>query len=166
MAIDFSVVLNVNIYLPFLHIHLPSMPTRRLERRLSIRDKRLKVGLVPRASLRCRLEGIILATVGIVTSGRGIRRTVRLTTRLNPHKRIRVGRASCSGRAHTKTGAVDVAPVTPLLAEASDGVAASVDDGLTWHASSLEERAKRLDVDLLVLALVPLSISGLGELSW
>lgn len=105
-------------------------------------------------------------TAEAVVAGRArIRSTIGLATGLDPDKGVGVRGASGGGGADTETGAVDVAPVTPLETEAGDGVAAGVDNGLGGHAGGFEERAEGLDVDLLVLALVPLRVGGLGELS-
>ena len=102
----------------------------------------------------------------VVAGGRGVGGTVGLATGLDPDEGVGLRGASGARGADTETGAVDVAPVTPLEAEAGDGVAAGIDDGLAGHTGGLEERAEGLDVDLLVLALVPLRVGGLGELSW
>jgi hypothetical protein len=102
----------------------------RLKRRVSVAHKVLEVGLVPLSSLRRRLERIVLSAERIVPVCAAIARTIRLATRLDPHKRINKCVAGLAGGTHTEAGALDVAPVTPLLAEASHTVARSVDDGL------------------------------------
>jgi hypothetical protein len=132
---------------------------------LSVLDKHLKVSLVPGTSLRRRLESVVLATERVVAGSRGITRTVRLTTGLNPDERVDERRAGVGGRADTETGAVDVAPVTPLEAQTGDAVAGSVDDGLAGHTGGLELRRDELDEQLLVLGLVPLGVGGFGELA-
>jgi hypothetical protein len=104
-----------------------SQSFKRLESRLSVLDKHLKVCLVPGTSLRRRLERILLTTEGVVAGSRAVRRTVRLTTGLDPDERVDERGASVGGGSDTETGAVDVAPVTPLEAETADGVAASID---------------------------------------
>lgn len=53
----------------------------------------------------------------------------------------------------------------PLLTETLNTVAAGVDDGVVGHAGGLEGGAEDLDVGLLVLALVPLGVGGVGELA-
>ena len=136
-----------------------------LERGLSVLDEHLEVCLVPSTRLRGRLERIVLSTVGVVSGRASIRSTIRLATRLDPDKGIDERVSSGASGADTETGAVDVAPVTPLLAEASDGVAAGIDDGLGRHAGSLELGAEERDVEFLVLRFVPLRIGGFGELS-
>ena len=139
---------------------------KRLERGLSVLDELLEVGLVPGTSLGSGLEGVFLSAVRIVAGGAGIRSTVRLTTGLNPDEGVDERVAGGASGADTETGTLDVAPVTPLLAEASDGVAASIDDGLAGHAGALELGGEQSHVLLLVLGLVPLRVGGLGELSW
>ena len=121
--------------------------------------------MVPGTSLGCRLERIVLSAERIVARRAGIRSTIGLAAGLDPHESVCLAGAGGGGRAHAEAGAVDVAPVTPLLAEAGDGVAARVDDGLGGHAVLLKQRAEGLDVRLLVLALVPLRVGRLGELA-
>lgn len=137
----------------------------RLERGIGVLDQHLKVSLVPGTGLRRRLESVRLSAERVVADGAGIRGTIGLTTGLDPDKGIRKAGASVGGGADTETGAVDVAPVAPLLAEMLDTVAAGIDDGLAGHASRLEFGREGLDVELLVLALVPLGVGGIGELS-
>lgn len=139
---------------------------RCLERRFGILQKHLKVRLVPLTSLGRRLESIVLAAERIIARGRTVRSTIRLTTRLDPHKRIHKRRACAGCRPDSKASTVDVAPVTPLLAQATDSIASSIYNGLSWHTSRLEFRREELYIELLVLRLVPLCIRGLGELSW
>lgn len=110
----------------------------RLQSWLSVLDQVLKVGLVPRTSLRRRGERIGHTAVRVVAGRRAVRGTIGLATRLDPDESIDEGVASAAGRADTKASALDVAPVAPLLAETGDGVAASVDDGLAGHAGGLE----------------------------
>ena len=106
---------------------------------------------------------IFLSAVRVVALGASVAGTIGFTTGLDPDEGISLRVTSLTGWADTETGAVDVAPVTPLLAETGNGVTASINDGIVGHASSLELLAEGSDVLLLVLALVPLSISGLGE---
>jgi hypothetical protein len=102
---------------------------------------------------------------GIVTVGSGIAGTIRFTTGLDPDESINVGVASAASRTDTETGTLDVAPITPLWAETSDTAAASINDSLGGHTGALEGGTEVLDVELLVLALVPLSIRELGKLA-
>lgn len=144
----------------------PSLLDRsHLQSRLSVLDQILKVGLVPRTSLRGWCERIRHTTEAVVTGSGRVRSTIRLTTRLDPDKGINKRVASGTSRADTETSALDVAPVAPLLAETSDAVAASVDDGLAGHAGGLELGREESDELLLVLGLIPLGIGGLGELA-
>jgi hypothetical protein len=141
------------------------VPLRRLKSRLSVLEQHLEVGLVPLASLGGGLERIRLTTVRVVAVSRGIAGTIRLATGLDPDKGVDEGVASGGRRAHTEAGAVDVAPVTPLLAKPSDTVAGGVDNGLAGHASGLELGREEADVELLVLGLVVLAVGGAGELA-
>jgi hypothetical protein len=143
----------------------PADRSTHLERGLSVLDEHLEVSLVPGTSLRSRLVSILLSAVRVVASSAGVGSTIGLATGLDPDEGINEGVSSSTSGADTETGAVDVAPVTPLLAEASDGVAAGIDDGLAGHAGALELGAEERDVELLVLGLVPLGIGGFGELS-
>jgi hypothetical protein len=136
-----------------------------LKSRLSIAYEVLEVGLVPLSSLGRWLIGIVLSAERIVPGRARIARTVGLATGLDPHKRINKSVAGLAGRTHTETGALDVAPVTPLLAEASNTVARGVDDGLSWHAGRFELGGDHGDVKLLVLRLVVLRVCGFAELS-
>lgn len=137
----------------------------RLQSRLSILNQVLKVRLVPRTRLRARSERIRHTAERIIPRRRAIRRTIRLATRLDPDKGIdkRVARGARGADAEAR--ALDVAPVAPLLAEAGDGVAARVDDGLAGHAGGLELGREEGDELLLVLRLVPLRVGGFGELT-
>jgi hypothetical protein len=142
------------------------LTTDRLKSRLSVLDKHLKVRLVPLPSLRRRLERILHTAVGIVARSRCITGTIGLATGLDPHESIDERISGRASRANTEASAVDVAPVTPLLAQAGDGVAARIDDGLRGHAGGLELRREEGDKLLLVLGLVPLRVRGLGEFAW
>lgn len=137
-----------------------------LERWNGVLDQHLEVSLVPSTSLRRWLERIVLSAERVIAVGAGVRGTVRLATGLDPDEGVDEAGASGASRADTEAGTVDVAPVTPLLAETGDTVAASVDDSLGWHAGALELGGEEGNVLLLVLGLVPLGIGGLGELSW
>jgi hypothetical protein len=127
---------------------------------LGVLDEHLKVGLVPGTGLGGGVVGVVLAAEAVVAGGRAVAGAVRLAAGLDPHKGVGEVVTGRARRAHAKAGAVDVAPVTPLLAQAGDGVAARVDDGVVGHAGRLEQGRKRVDVDLLVLALVVLGVRG------
>lgn len=147
-------------------IYIQPLPTpyhNTLEGRLSISQQLLKVNLVPLSCLRRRVEGILLSTERIIPRRRSIRRPIRLTTRLNPHKRIGIARPGSPRRPDAETRALNIAPVTPLLAQPGNGIASRVDDSLTRHASRFEQGAECLHVDLFVLALVPLGVCCFGE---
>lgn len=121
--------------------------------------------MVPFSSLRSGLVGVVLAAEAIVASSARIRGTVTLAAGLSPNESVRLGVTRISGRSNTETGAVDVAPVTPLLAETGDGVATGVHDGIVGHAGRLELGAELCHVRLLVLAAVVLGVLGAGELT-
>lgn len=142
-----------------------SKEMNRLERRLGVLDERNEVVLVPGTSLGRGLVRIVLAAVAVVAGSGGVGGTIRLTTGLNPDESISERVAGAGGWADTETGTGNVAPVTPLLAEVGDTVAAGIHDSLGWHTGALELGRKELDVCLLVLSLVPLGVGGLGELS-
>ena len=132
----------------------------RLERRLRVLQQRLEVRLVPRPGLGAGLEGIVLPAERVVAHGGGVAGTVALAAGLDPDERVDLARARAGGRACAEAGTLDVAPVTPLLAQALDAVAGGVDDGLVGHAGGREVRGEQLDVGLLVGRLVPLSVTG------
>ena len=136
-----------------------------LERRLSILQQHLKVILVPGTCLGTGLIRIALTAEAIVPSGAAIAGAVRLAAGLDPDEGVSEVVASGGGRADTETGAVDVAPVAPLLAQTRHAVAARVDDGVVGHAGRLERGPEVVEVQLLVLALVVLGVRGLGELA-
>jgi hypothetical protein len=143
----------------------PPSPVTNLQSRLSILNQVLKIRLVPRSRLGTRAERILLSTKAIIPGSARIARSIRLATRLDPHKRIDEGVASGARGTHTEASALDVAPVAPLLAQARHAVAARVDDGLAWHACGLEFRREEGHELLLVLRLVPLRVGGFGELA-
>ena len=109
----------------------------RLELGLGVLEEHLEVGLVPLTSLGRGLVGIGLTAVRVVSGGARVAGSVRLTTGLTPDEGIGQLETSVSGGADTETSAVNVAPVTPFLTETSDGVSASVDDGVLGETSSL-----------------------------
>jgi hypothetical protein len=133
------------------------------ERRLSILEQHLKVGLVPLASLWRGAERSRLSAKGVVTVRSAVAGTIGLSTGFDPNESICEWVASGGSRADTETGSVDAALVSLDLAEALHGVAACVDDGVGGHAVLLDERQDGVDVALLVLALVVLGIGGEGE---
>lgn len=108
-----------------------------LECGLSVLEKHLEVGLVPFTGLGRGLVRVGLAAEGVVSGSTLVAGAVRLTTGLTPDEGIGKLETSVSGGADTETGAVDIAPVTPFLTETSDGVSASVDDGVLGETSSL-----------------------------
>lgn len=136
-----------------------------LESGLGVLDEHLEVGLVPGTSLGRGLVGVVLAAEAVVPGGGRVAGSVGLTTGLDPDEGIGKIVAGVGRGADTESGAVDVAPVTPLVAQASDGVAAGIDDGVVGHAGRLEQRREGVDVDLLVLARVVLGIRGIRELT-
>lgn len=136
-----------------------------LELGLGVLEQHLEVGLVPGTSLGRGLEGVVLAAEAVVPGGGRVAGSVGLATGLDPDEGIGKLVAGVGRGADTESGAVDVAPVTPLVAQASDGVAAGIDDGVVGHAGRLEQRRKGVDVDLLVLARVVLGIRGIRELT-
>jgi hypothetical protein len=136
-----------------------------LKSRLSIAHKVLEESLVPRTRLWRRLKRVTLSAERIVPVRARIARTIRLATRLDPHKRINKRVTGCTSGTHTEARALDVAPVTPFLAEASDTVARSVNDGLGGHAGGLELGGDHGNVELLVLRLVVLCVGGFAELA-
>jgi hypothetical protein len=152
--------------LPSLHTFLPHLEEIcivYLQSRLSILDQVLKVRLVPLTGLGTRRERIRHTAEGIVSGRARIARAVRLATRLDPHEGIdeRVARGTCG--THTEASTLDVAPMSPLLAETSDTVAGGVNDGLGGHACGFEFGGEESDVLLLVLRLVVLGVGGFGE---
>ena len=93
-----------------------------LELRASVLEEHLKVLLVPLTGLGRRLEGVGHAAERVVAGGRCVASSVRLATGLAPDEGIDELGTGIGGRADTEAGAVNVAPVAPFLAEASDGV--------------------------------------------
>jgi hypothetical protein len=91
------------------------MSFQSLERWASVGEKLHEVVLEPSTSLGSRLESVSVSAVSIVPRSAGIRCTITLATRLDPH--VGVQKRIVSGRAgsETETCANDVAPVTPGL---------------------------------------------------
>lgn len=100
----------------------------------------------------------------VVASSRGIRGTIRLTTRLDPDESVDEGIASVGRGSETESSSGSVAPVTPsLLASGLLTRSALVDDELgTGPALLLQKRRQSVDVLLLVVVGVALSVVGLG----
>lgn len=132
---------------------------------LGVLEEDLEVGLVPLAGLGRRLEGVGLAAEGVVALGALVAGAVGLTAGLAPDEGVGELVAGLSGGADAEARAVHVAPVAPLLPQARHGVPAGVHDRVVRVSRRLERRAECLDVDLLVLALVPLRILIVGELA-
>ena len=86
-----------------------------LERWASVGEKLHEVVLEPSTSLRSRLESIRVSAVSIVPRSAGIRCTIALATRLDPHIGVQKRVVSGSAGSETETCANDVAPVTPSL---------------------------------------------------
>lgn len=151
----------------FTPAHFPALPSiNHLEKgRVRVAKQHLKVLLVPGTGLGRRLEGIGLAAEAVITNSRAVGSTIRLTAGLDPDEGISQLEAGVGRGGTAEAGTVDVAPVTPLLAETLDTVAASVDDGVVGHAGGLEALAKGVDVSALVLARVVLGVGGGGELA-
>lgn len=139
--------------------------TQDLEGGLGVPEQHLEVLLVPLAGLGGGLEGVGLAAERVVARGAGVAGTIRLAAGLAPDEGVGELEARGRGRAHAEAGAVDVAPVAPLLAQARHRVAARVDDGVVREAGRLERRAELLHVQLLVLARVVLGVRRRRELA-
>ncbi|KAK4665535.1 hypothetical protein QC763_0063480 [Podospora pseudopauciseta] len=153
----------------FVRTRWRKMPERGINRlkkgRVRVAKQHLKVLLVPGTGLGRRLEGIGLPAEAVITNSRAVGSTIRLTAGLDPDEGISQLEAGVGRGGTAEAGTVDVAPVTPLLAETLDTAAASVDDGVVGHAGGLEALAKGVDVSALVLARVVLGVGGGGELA-
>lgn len=98
--------------------HPPSepQPNTRLhallsERRVRVFEKHLEILLMPKPSLRGRLEGVLVAAELVEAVGGRVAGAVRLTTGLHPDERVAQIRASLGRETLAKAGAFDVAPV-------------------------------------------------------
>jgi hypothetical protein len=137
----------------------------RLELRAGVLEQHLEVGLVPLAGLGSGLVGIGLAAERIVADGTGVAGAVGLATGLDPDEGVGELEASIGSGAAAEAGTVDVAPVTPSLTQARDGVTAGIDDGVVGHAGGLESGTEEGNILLLILGLVPLGIRRISELT-
>jgi len=140
-------------------------PRWRLESGVGVVDEVLEVGLVPLAGLGRGLESIRLAAEAVVAGGRAVAGAVGLATGLDPDESVGELGTGVGRGADTEAGALDVAPVAPLLTETLDAVTGSIDDGVVGHAGGLEGGTEGGDVGLLVLASVVLGIRLLGKLA-
>ena len=142
----------------------------RLEGRVGVGKELLEVGLEPLAGLGGRLQGIRPAAVEVVASRGGVASAIALTAGLDPDKGIEQVMARVGRRASTEAGANGIAPVTPLGLscmllvseylgkeagrEHTSGLlaaAASVGNEVSGEAGRGEERAKGLNVVLLIV---------------
>lgn len=100
----------------------------------------------------------------VVASSRGIRGTIRLTTRLDPDESIGESITSVGGRSKSETSTLGVAPIAlSLLAGRLLTGSALVDDKLDIGPTLLsEKRSEGVDVSLLIIVGVALSVVGLG----
>lgn len=144
-----------------------SIQLKRLNSRGCIAQEHFEVSLVPLSGFRRRLESVRLSAESVVADGAGVAGTVRLATRLDPHKSIKQRSAGVRGRLRTgtETSIDNVAPVSPLKTATGVTGATSVHDGIVGHASVSEGSTEELDVELLVLGCVVRSVGIVGELS-
>lgn len=110
------------------------------------------------------LESIIETTVVVIASSRGIRGTIRLTTRLDPDESVGESITSVGGRSKSETSTLGVAPITlSLLTSRLLTRSALVDDKLDIGPALLsEKRSEGVDVSLLIVVGVALGVVGLG----
>jgi hypothetical protein len=80
-------------------------------------------------------------TVSIISRSRAVTGTVRLSSGLDPDDGVDVAGTGRGRGASTEAGAVNVAPVTPLITDVLDTRAALVDEELGGPG---EERSKSL----------------------
>ena len=128
----------------------------RAQRGVRFGDEGLEVLLEPRPRLGRGLVRVRERARRVV-AGRGrVGRAVGLAAGLDPHDRVdeRAGRAR--RRARAEPGALDVAPVAPLVADVLHAGPALVDDELRGEARGGEHRPERLDVQQLVVVRVAL----------
>ena len=104
---------------------------------------------------------ITVSAEGVVANSRGIRSTIRFTSRLDPNDGIDELRTGVGRRASTETGTFDVAPVAPLLAEVLLAGTALVDDEGGGEPLVLEFGREGVDVVDFVVVLVALG-DGVG----
>ena len=82
--------------------------------------------------------------LAVVAGGRGVGGTVALASGLDPDDRVDEGRAGARRRARAEAGALDVAPVTPCIADVLDTGATLVDDEVCREVGACEQRSKGL----------------------
>lgn len=74
------------------------------------------------------------SAVGVVARRRGVGSTVALASGLDPDDGVNEAGSSVGGGASSEASTLDVAPVTPLLADVLDTSAALVDDEVGGEA--------------------------------
>jgi len=84
-----------------------------LESGVGVLNQHDEVVLIPGASLWRRFEGIAVATETVVSGGRGVGGTVRLSSWLDPSDGVDQARPGVSRWSSAESGTVDVAPVAP-----------------------------------------------------
>ena len=127
-----------------------------LQRGVRLGDEGLEVRLEPGTGLGRGLRGVGERARRVVARRRRVRGTVGLASGLDPDDRVDERVARVRRRADTEAGALDVAPVAPLLAEVLLAGAALVDDELRGEAGGREHRPERVDVVRLVVVRVAL----------
>jgi len=95
---------------------------------IRVGDEHFKVGLKPGTSFWCGLLGIGETAVGIVAWAAGVASTVTFTTWLDPDDSIDQAGASARRWARAETSVVDVAPITPGVADVLDTRSSLVND--------------------------------------
>jgi len=113
-----------------------------------------KVVLIPGTGLWRRFEGIAVTTEAIVSGGRGVGGTVRLSSGLGPNDCIDQARPSVGRGVSAEPGTIDVAPVTPSAADVLTTRTTLVNDKCSVPTSGPQGWSESFDVVNLVVVRV------------
>ena len=127
-----------------------------LQRGVRRRDQGLEVRLEPGTSFGRGLRGVRERARRVEARRRAVGRAVGLASGLDPDDGVNERVAGVGRRAGTEAGALDVAPVAPLLTEVLLAGAALVDDELRGEACGGEHGSERVDVVRLIVVRVAL----------
>ena len=113
-----------------------------------------EVVLIPGTSLWRRFEGIAVPTKAVVSGGRRVGGTVRLSSRLDPNDGVDQARSGVGRGSSTESSAVDVAPVTPSTADILTTRATLVNNKGSVPTSGLQGWCESFDVVNLIVVRV------------
>jgi len=125
-----------------------------LENGVSVLNQHDEVVLIPGTSLWRRLKGIAVAAEAVVSGGRGVGGTVRLSSGLDPNDGVDQARSGVGSGPSTESSTVDVTPVTPSTTDILTARATLVNDKGSVPTSGPQCWCESFDVVNLIVVRV------------